>query len=247
MRVTVAVSLGRHAKSGRAMLSPNDARALAVARSLCDQPRLVHVGEASQQMTLRQYLGLGFDQLDLVESDPGQDICGALVGYLRANPCDVIITGQQALGQEDTGMVPYVLAEALGRPLIDRVLSVAEGQVTQFLPKGRRRVMPLASPSIISVSDKAPLTLEYIARHARNGQIQVLSPTTEAVPNSYLAWERQPMQPGRKRLSVPSSSKGWARFNQRMSSGGGAGEVFQGPLDQGAGKVLDLLRDKKLI
>lgn len=247
MNVTVAISLGRHAKSGRPMLSPNDARALAVARSLSDSPTLVHVGEASQKMTLRQYLGLGFASLDLVESDPGQDICGPLAAYLKANPADLVITGQQGVGQDDTGLVPYVLAKALGLPLIDRVLSVSDGQLTQFLPKGRRRVMALQTPAIISVSDKAPLTLEYIARHARNGEIRVLSPASESVSNVYRAWERQPMQPGRKRLSVPSSTKGWARFNQRMGGGGGSGEVFQGPIEQGATKVLDLLRDKKLV
>ena len=85
MKVTVLLSLGRHPKSGRPMLAPNDARALAIAKKLTDRPRLVHVGEVAQQSVLRQYLGLGFEQLDLIESPDGQDICGALIADLKGN------------------------------------------------------------------------------------------------------------------------------------------------------------------
>ncbi len=246
MKITVLVSLGRHPKSGRLMLSPNDARALALAKRMCDQPRLLHVGEVSQQQTLRQYLGLGFDQLDLIECPAGQDVVGVLASALALDPCDLILAGQQACGQDDTGLVPYLLADALDLPLIDRALSIESDQITQFLPKGQRRILPLQTPSIVTVSDKAPLELEYLARRARNGQINVLKGQAQDTPALYQGWQIEPAKPGRKRLSIQSSAKGWDRFNKRMNTTGSAGEVFHGSAQEGAEKTLGILKDKKL-
>ena len=248
MNLTVLISLGRHPKSGRLMLSPNDARALAVAHRLSDNPRLVHVGEASQQQTLRQYLGLGFAAIDLIEAVPGQDICGVLIEDLRSHPCDVLLTGERAQGQDDTGLVPYILADRLQRPLLDRVLSIdAQGQATQFLPKGQRRVMALPAQCIATVSENAPLELEYVARRARQGVINVLPGNIGDCAQVYHGWQQEPKQPGRTRLSIQSTASGWDRFAKRMNTTGGGGQVLKGSPDQGAAQVLSLLRDKKLV
>ena len=87
----------------------------------------------------------------------------------KRQPCDLILAGQNATGQVDTGLVPYIVAQGLGLDLVDRALSIADGNVTQFLPKGQRRVLPLPSQCVVTVSDKAPLELEYVARRARQG------------------------------------------------------------------------------
>ncbi|MGB0965336.1 MAG: hypothetical protein ACPGU3_04155 [Litorivicinus sp.] len=247
MKVTVLLSLGRHPKSGRLMLSPNDARALALAKKWIDQPRLVHVGEVSQQQVLRQYLGLGFDQVDLIELKPGQDVCSALAADLAANPSDLVLAGERACGQEDTGLVPYLLAQALGLPLIDRVIGTQGDQLTQFLPKGQRRVLTRPPACLLTVSDKAPLELEYLARRARQGRINIHGALEHPIPALYQGWQQEPSRPGRKRLSIASSTKGWDRFNKRMNTTGGAGVVHTGSVEQGAAKVLTLLREKKLL
>ena len=247
MKVTVLLSLGRHPKSGRPMLAPNDARALAIAKKLTDRPRLVHVGEVAQQSVLRQYLGLGFEQLDLIESPDGQDICGALIADLKGNPCDQILAGQNATGQDDTGLVPYIVAQGLGLDLVDRALSIADGNVTQFLPKGQRRVLPLPSQCVVTVSDKAPLELEYVARRARQGRIEILKPESAPTAALYQGWQLEPKQPGRKRLTIQSNASGWDRFAKRMNTTGGGGEVLKGGVDDSADKILSVLREKKLL
>lgn len=248
MKVTVLVSLGRHPKSGRLMLSPNDARALALAKHLTDQPRLVHVGEVSQQQTLRQYLGLGFDSIDLIEAVSGQDICGALIEDLRQHPADLILAGERAQGQDDTGLVPYLVAQGLGLPLVDRLLSIdANLKATQFLPKGQRRIMSLAKPSIVTVSENAPLELEYVARRARQGQINILQAGESRTAPVYQGWAQEPKQPGRKRLTIKSSASGWDRFAKRMNTTGGGGEVIKSGVQTGASRVLSVLSEKKLI
>ena len=165
-QVAVLISLARHPKSGRLMLSPNDARALAVAKEMADDVRLIHVGETAHALTLRQYLGLGFPSLELIEMTDGADICEVLISYLQKDAPKVILTGLYALGQEDTGLVPYVLAEALSRHLVDRVLSVVTASNTahQLFSRVQRRQLSFPELAILAVSSNAPPTLEFAAR-----------------------------------------------------------------------------------
>ena len=144
-------------------------------------------------------------------------------------------------------MVPYIVAQGLGLDLVDRALSIADGNVTQFLPKGQRRVLPLPSQCVVTVSDKAPLELEYVARRARQGRIEILKPESAPTAALYQGWQLEPKQPGRKRLTIQSNASGWDRFAKRMNTTGGGGEVLKGGVDDSADKILSVLREKKLL
>lgn len=246
MKVTVFVSVARHPKSGRTMLAPNDAKALAVAKRLVDQPTVVHVGPKEHEWTLRQYLGLGFETIELIQPNGDQDVSALISGYLQQNPCDLAVFGERAQGMEDTGLVPYLCAQATDMPMIDQVLSIAGGEITQFQPKGKRRVMPLPANALITVSENAPLELEYVARRARNGVIKQVSTTATPVAETAMVWTAEPSKPGRQRLTIKSNKSGWDRFSSRMAVSGGGGEVVK-DLTTGTDKVLDLLKTKKLI
>lgn len=246
MKLTVFISVARHPKSGRTMLAPNDARALAVAKRLVQQPNVVHVGPKEHEWTLRQYLGLGIDEIQWIQPHADQDVATLIAGYLMANPCEIAMFGERAQGGEDTGLVPYLVAEANGLPLVDQVLAITDGELTQFQPKGKRRTLALSTPSVITVSSNAPLELEYVARRARNGQLNCISTTGTPVSQTALQWQAEPSQPGHKRLTIKSNKSGWDRFSRRMAVSGGGGEVVR-DLDEGVDKVLGLLRSKKLV
>ena len=187
MKVTVLLSLGRHPKSGRPMLAPNDARALAIAKKLTDRPRLVHVG-GRPAVGSASIPGPRLRAIGLIESPDGQDICGALIADLKGNPCDLLLAGQNATGQDDTGLVPYIVAQGLGLDLVDRALSIADGNVTQFLPRATSSTT-LPSQCVVTVSDKAPLELEYVARRARQGRIEILKPESAPTAALYQGWQ----------------------------------------------------------
>lgn len=251
MNITVCVSLARHPKSGRLMLAPNDARALAVARSLVDKPRLVHVGPKGHEWALRQYLGLGFERIQRIEPN-SDDIAALLAGFLLSTgPHDLVLCGHQAQGQHDSGTLPYLVAASLGMALVDQVLGLAADgdgfDATQFLPKGKRRVMRIAQGTVVTVSQNAPLTLEYVARRARTGVIVEAQATPLLVSSTAVMWTQEPAKPGHQRLTIKSTKSGWDRFSQRMAVSAGGGEVIRGDDPEAASRVLDLLASKGLI
>ncbi len=252
MNIVVCVSLARHPKSGRLMLAPNDARALAVATTMCDKPTLVHVGPSGHDWALRQYLGLGFPEVHRIEPNGDQDVAGLLAGFIRQRGgCDWVLCGAKAQGQDDSGLVPYLVADALGFGVIEQVMTASVSrdaiEVTQFLPKGQRRTLSRPGPQLLVVSENAPLTLEYVARRARSGQVLSATATPLPISDTALAWQQEPAKPGHRRLTIKSNRSGWDRFSQRMAVTGGGGEVIRDDPNGGCEQVLTLLRSKGLI
>lgn len=248
--VGVLVSLARHPKSGRLMLSPNDARAAAIAKCMASEPRLIHVGRPEEQLVLRQYLGLGFPSLDLIEAPNDADVCAVLSNFMTKNPVDFILTGLRAMGQDDTGLVPYVLADSLGLPLIDRVLEFNPKTqiVQQFLPRGRRRELVLPNNAIVTASDHANLDLVYVARWANQGEIRIHQGVEMQVKQvTSVDWIHESRKPGRERLSIKSDVSGWDRLARRMNTAGAGGELITDDSDRGATRVIEILKEKKLI
>lgn len=249
LNVVVLVSIARHDKSGRPMLAPNDIQALEQARSICAVPRVVHVGQPGDEMVLRQYLGLGFPRLEVIEAEPGQDICAQLSAYLKQEPADLIFTGRQAQGNQDTGLLPYILADQLHLSLVDNALSCElkgdQLEITQFQPKGRRRVLKQTLPALITCSDKTPVTLEYLARAARQGELQIIRQQGREIPELLAEATVEASKPGRKRLTIKSEKSAFDRLHSKVAVAGGGGQVVSdGSADDKANRVLDLLIDR---
>lgn len=144
LEVTVLVSVGRHPLTGRARRADQDARGVELARSFADaQVRLLHAGmrDESSEAALRGYLGMGFTELSLLEQPQGADVLPALAEALDATSPHLVITGERAERGEGSGLLPYLLAERLGWPLVSglaAVESVEDGVATllQALPRG---------------------------------------------------------------------------------------------------------------
>ncbi len=118
LNVIALVSVGAHPTSGRPRRAEQDARAVELGLQLAgERLQLLHAGDA-QADALRAYLGMGLSELSVLQQAPGADALPALLDYLRGSDVQLVLTGSQAETGEGSGMLPYLLAEQLGWPLV---------------------------------------------------------------------------------------------------------------------------------
>src|SRR3546814_455063 len=192
-RIAVLVSIGRHPVSGEPRWSRNDARALDLAYSLAASPAdvdVIHAGQAEPDTAyggsrpidaLRDYLALGVKSIQVLDVAPGTDIVPILAE--RVQHAAVIICGMRAEGQDDSGMVPYLLARKINARLLPGALELSRSGNTiaavQFLPKGRRRRIEAAMPCVVTAHPLAPLGLKYAHANKLAGHIRSEEHTSE--------------------------------------------------------------------
>ncbi|MBO4970836.1 MAG: electron transfer flavoprotein subunit beta, partial [Pseudomonas sp.] len=106
---TVAlVSIGAHPASGRARRAEQDARAVELGLELAgDSLHVLHAGNPHEP-ALRAYLGMGLDELHVLEQPDGADAVPALRDYIREAGVQLVLTGSQAETGEGSGMLPYL-------------------------------------------------------------------------------------------------------------------------------------------
>lgn len=173
MRIAVLLSLGHHPVSGRAGAARLDAQAIALANSLGGEILALHAGP--DDPALADYLGHGLSRLTLLEQPAGADPVPALVTALAAFAPDLILAGRRSQGGEETGMVPYLLARALNRPIMADAAGIAMEAghlvVEQTLPRGARRRVELSLPAVVTVHPAAPPALPFTHGALRRGTI----------------------------------------------------------------------------
>ena len=208
--VTVLVSTSIHPLSGRPCTSRNDTLALEIARQLAgDSPRTLHVGDP-QDAALPDYLAFGARCVEVLPGAPGTDIVAALAEHTRS--AKLILCGARAQSGEASGMLPYLLAAALKRPILADVLEIKlvgdSAQVTQFLPKGRRRTVTVSLPAIIAVHPLATALPRYAYARRVAGRIETLAATgTTGASNTAAANTASPAaQPPSPAPSASSAS-----------------------------------------
>ena len=144
LNIVALVSVGAHPTSGRPRRAEQDARAVELGLRLAGQNlQLLHAGDP-QAEALRGYLGMGLEQLDVLEQPEGADALPLLVDYLQGSRTQLVLTGSQAETGEGSGMLPFLLAERLGWPMVVGLAEVEKvengvAQVLQALPRGQRR------------------------------------------------------------------------------------------------------------
>jgi electron transfer flavoprotein beta subunit len=193
LQISVLVSEGRHPASGRPRRADLDARAAALARALPDAGvRLLHAGNPASP-ALRQYLGMGFDEVEVVETPPGYDVVTALTAALRDRTVDLILAGRRAEQGEGSGMLPYLVSQALGLPILDNVVDV-QPQAGAFivlaaLPGGNRRRCRIRAPAMLTIGAAAPEPTGLAYGPARRGRVRMLGRATRPEP-SCTEWRR---------------------------------------------------------
>ncbi len=251
-RIAVLVSVGHHRVSGAACYSRNDAAALEIARTLATQHgarlEVLHAGDASN-LALTDYLALGAPRIDVLACGDSDDAAALLADRLRGVP--LVLTGTRAEGAYDTGMLPYRLADALDYALIDSALELAvEGgrlAVTQFLPKGFRRRVDAALPSVVAVHPQAAVTPRYAYARSVAGAIE--RHRAAAVRDSNVdGWQIAPAERKPVKLVAAEKRSGHARMlTATTTESRGGNVVIEGTSVEKAQAVLGYLREHRLI
>lgn len=252
-KVISLVSIGAHPTSGRSRRAEQDARAVELGMQLAgDNLQVVHAGDP-QEPALRAYLGMGLAQLDVLEQPPGADALGVLGDYLRESGAQLVLTGSQAETGEGSGMLPFLLAERLGWPLVvglAQVESIHNGValVLQALPRGQRRRLKVRLPMLATVDNAAQAPRQSAFGPARRGVLAARQ--AEVVEDAlFTGAELQPAKPRPKRLKVIKAKSGADRMKAATAkASGGGGQVLKGVTPaEGAEAILKLLVEEGVL
>jgi electron transfer flavoprotein beta subunit len=225
--ITVLVAAHSHAVSGRPARSRADATAAALALGLPGGVRLLTAG-AMPDAVARSYLALGATRLEILESTADADAATTLLPTLRDVPW--VLTGTRSEAELGSGVLPFALAAALGRPVVTDVLAVEQDGsawiVTQALPKGARRRLRISPPAVLAISASAPVTLRHSLADALTGSV-----TRTPVPRASAATEPEgklvPRTLRRKVLEARTVQSGHARMLGAIESPSTGGTVLQ--------------------
>lgn len=249
----VLVSAGRHPVTGAPRACRGDAAALALGQRLVgDALRIIHAG-AIDEPALKDYLALGAGMIEVVAAPNGQDIVSVMSGLLE--DVDLVLTGSRAESGAGSGLLPYALAKALGRPVVANVLDVeiegVEALVRQFLPKGRRRGVAVSLPAILAVHPLTKVGLGYAYARRLSGRIAAVSPAIDGKLGSggrESPWTVE--QTSRRPMRLKAEEKRSAHERMRaavVSEAKGGVVAFEGTSVDKAQVVLNYLRNHRLI
>ncbi|WP_300241454.1 electron transfer flavoprotein subunit beta [Pseudomonas sp.] len=247
------VSIGAHPTSGRPRRAEQDARAVELGLQLAgDKLQVLHAGDVAEP-ALRAYLGMGLEQLHVLEQPAGADALPILTQYLRDAGVQMVLTGSQAETGEGSGMLPFLLAENLGWPLVvglAQVESLADGvaYVLQALPRGQRRRLKVRLPFLATVDNAAPKPRQSAYGPARRGLLQA-DQVVVVEDELFTASSLQPAKPRPKRLKVIKAKSGADRMKAATAkASGGTGQVLKGVSPEaGAEAILKLLIEEGVV
>ncbi|MBO1325012.1 hypothetical protein K2X14_07635 [Acetobacter sp. TBRC 12305] len=242
MKVAVALSAGVDPISGRAAPVPSEIHAIGLAHQICESVIGVHVSvhAGADTTVLRDYAAYGLNQIIVLE---GADVCATLSAWLHAHPdIAVLLTGQQACGGQDSGLVPFLVARRLGWAMVSDVAQVLQASagdrtldVLQARPRGVRRPAALPMPCVLGASARTGPVPDAVYAQARATPIVRELAATEAGHGHEAGGEERPWRARPKLLS--GQPQGAA------PAGGGSGKVLVGPpAAQAAREIVDYLR-----
>jgi len=252
LRIAVLVSTARHPVSGQPVRSSSDAAAFELGCSLAPPARLtvLSAGMAGKD-SLEDYLGLGVEAIEVLTVAGNGDVLPALLARLRG--FDLVLCGMRSDGQSASGMLPYLLAEGLGVPLVGDVLEAKHGDhaltVRQFLPKGMRRRLEVRLPAVLAVHPRAPQLRQYAYARARAGRVTYVAGAIGGGREAP-AWQYEPATRRPRPLKAKVVQSGHSRMMGAIGGDGGArgGQVVkQGSAEDKAQILLDYLREHRLI
>lgn len=252
-RVAVLVSTRIDPVSGRRTRSATDAAAVMLALAIDPNAMLVTAGDMPESVA-RDYLALGVGEITLLSGVPSTGIAQALAE--ATGGADLIVAGARGEGGLGSGLVPYAVAHALGRPLIADVIAIAPDAngpasvVRQALPRGARRQLRLSVPAVLVASAKATPATRYAYNDALRGKVLArqagASPSDAAMPDWQLELARRQLLA----LAARATQSGHARMSGATGTASAqrSGIVLRdGSVQDKARALLDHLRAQSLI
>ena len=188
---------------------------------------------------------MGLDRLEVLETVPGADPVPALIARLRELSPAIILAGSSAEGGEDSGMVPYLIAQALNRTLVSDIvgidLTTPEAALTQALPRGQRRLVTASPPLVATLHSSAHAARQSAFARARRGTIDSKPATVH--PDEFLAectvrpWRARP-----KLMRVQRGGSALDRMKAATETKTGQGRLMVQPTpDEAAAAIYDCL------
>ncbi|WP_027136321.1 adenine nucleotide alpha hydrolase family protein [Geminicoccus roseus] len=248
--IVVLLSAGRHPATGRPRPADGDARALQLARTLQAAGHdLIGLHAGPSDDALRPYAGFG--PLDLVRLDLPEeaDPAPALAGWLGARRPALVLAGARAERGPASGMLPYLLAQALGGACVPEVAAIealAERvTLVQALEGGRRRRLAAPAPAVLTAAATAPEPGGWA--YARAARAVVTIEPTAVPPEQAPAWQAEPARSlarPMRRLRGGAS----ARLAAATSFTAGQGRLMvEPPPEEAAKAILDYLAAEGLL
>lgn len=236
LKIVSLVSIGKHPASGRARRAEQDGRAVELGMLLAEASgdkqnlTVIHAGDsqqAAQQAVLRSYAGMGLTAVRVLQMRDSADVVNPLSDYLYKYSPDIILTGVQAESGESSGMVPYLLGEALGWPVVPRIANIVSikngvAEILQALPRGQRRALAVRLPFIASVDNAAaePRQSAFGPGSRAVMDQQITHSDVDAVRST---WSELPARKRPKRLKVVKAKTAADRFKAATAKPQGAG------------------------
>lgn len=253
-QITALVSIGKHPESGRARRAEQDARAVEMGMNLSvNQLEVLHAGNPYDS-ALRSYAGMGISSLRVLSMDENGDAVKVLSHYLQHKQPDIILTGVRSESGESSGMLPFLLAEALSIPVVVGVAEIVrmtgtEAEVLQALPRGQRRLLRVSLPFIASVDMAAVAPRQSAYGPASRAKIDFQDEGVQAVDEAMLLWEEAPARKKPKRLKVVKAKTAADRFRAATAkSQSEGGKVLKDkPVAEMAQSIFDLLLEEGVI
>ncbi|WP_020186980.1 hypothetical protein [Methylopila sp. 73B] len=223
MKVAILLSAGRHPVSGRGVTPRLEAQAIRLGEAL-GPARGLHAGPDADAAA--EALGRGLSEIDHVTVDAGADPVPALAAALRVSAPDVVLAGRRGQGGDETGLVPYALARALGATLVPDVVAVRPGdaagtlEVEQALPKGAARHVVVRLPVVLTVHPAAPEPRPYAFGQARRGRVVRLDVAAEPAAAPAPGVDEKPYR-ARPKMMRGAPAGGSAADRLKAATGGG--------------------------
>lgn len=247
MRIAVLLSAGRHNVSGRPAPVPVELQAIRLAVDLGGELEGLHAGPDAAP--LRDALGHGLTRLTRFHLGEDDDPTPSLRAALEAGGFDLVLAGRCGQGGEDSGLLPYALARALGLPILADAAALAHGpqpgtlSVEQALPRGARRRLVLRLPAFVTVHPAAPAPLPFAFAAMRRGIVD--EKPGVAAPRAAEAVDERGYRPRPKliaRSAAGASAADRLKAATEAASGGGRLLVDPAP-DDAAREILVHLRE----
>jgi len=251
LEVAVLLSVGRHPASLRGRAAAADARAVELALRLGSRAliRALHAGDPAEP-ALQDYLGMGLETITVLRQPAGCDVLPALAAHLAFSRPQLILTGVAAETGPGSGMLPYLLADALGAALL---ANIAELAITgagigalQALPRGRRRSVSAALPTLATVSLASPAPRPWAFARARRGRIEVI----DLPPGPPVAGDvrEQPARPKPRRLKLATAGSAADRLRAATEIQAGRGRLLVDPApEEAAAAIYDYLLEEGIL
>ena len=251
--IAVMLSVAIHPISKRPCRNAADNSAIELAlRQTSSNIELVHAGTSDNELVLRDYMGMGVDNLTLLEIEVESDPLLALNSYLKKNRPDIVITGNKAIGSEDSGLIPYLLAEGLAFNFVANVCDIEikpdEVSLLITLPRGKRRRVSTHTPLIVTTSPSGITARQSSYARSRRGEINFISTCAEK-DRERLQWTIQPPRKIPKRMKrIANADSAIERLAAIMGDTNiDASQSVKLPSKEAAKKILTWLKEEKLL